>query len=163
GNAADAYIATVLGEYVTAYGYTSLTGPLNLLYYDAKTRQSYYLNAGMNTVSDPSGKIDPKNPIPGKSYVIGGAGAGLGALSHRFGRWPLNRVVQPVADLARTGFPITPIYAWTIKTRMSLFTKSGEWNAIFAPNGQPLTTGQTLIQTKLADTLSNFGKLGADY
>ena len=163
GNAADAYVATTLGEYVTAYGYTSLSGPLNLLYYDRNTNHSYYLNAGLNTVADPTGKFDPSNPVPGKSYVIGGAGAGLAALNKRFGRWPLSKVVQRAADLARTGFAISPVYAWTIKTRQLLFTKSAEWNAIFVPGGTPIAAGQTLIQTQLADTLTNFGKLGPDY
>lgn len=163
GNAADAFVATTLGEYVTAYGYTSLSGPLNLLYYDAQTKHSYYLNAGFNSVNDPAGKFDPSNPVAGKSFAIGGAGAGLDALNRRFGRWPFHQVVQPAADLARKGFPLIPIFAWTIQNRMPLFTKSAEWNTIFAPGGKAFTAGQTLMQTQLADTLTQFGKLGSDY
>ena len=84
GNAADAFIATTLAEYVTAYGYTSLSGPLGLLYYDAKSKTSAYLNAGINTVSDAGGQWDEAHPSPGKAYVIGGAGRGLEALYQRF-------------------------------------------------------------------------------
>jgi len=45
GNAADAYVAATVAEYVTAFGYTSLSGPIGLLYYDSKANSSLYLNA----------------------------------------------------------------------------------------------------------------------
>src|SRR5262249_19313597 len=51
GTAADAFVATTLAEYVTAYGYTSLSGPLNALYFDASSKTTSYLNAGINKVS----------------------------------------------------------------------------------------------------------------
>lgn len=85
GNAADAFIATTLAEYVTASGYTSLSGPLGLIYYEARTGKSEYLNAGLDAVSDSDGQWNDSAPFPGKSYVIGGAGRGLEALYKRFG------------------------------------------------------------------------------
>lgn len=163
GNAADAFIATTLAEYVTAYGYTSLSGPLNLLYYDAKTRRTEYLNAGMNTVSDPAGQFDHVNP--GKAYLIGGAGRGLEALYKRYGnkRIPFRELVAPAASLARDGFPISSNYAYAIKLRAPLFTNAPGWQALYAPGGHPLAAGTYLYQPAFADTLDSYGAEGADY
>jgi gamma-glutamyltranspeptidase len=90
GNAADAYIATTMAEYVTAAGYTSLSGPLYLLYYDQSSKKTEYLNAGLNTVSDPSGQWSEATKIPGTAYVIGGAARGLESLHQRYGSKNLN-------------------------------------------------------------------------
>ncbi len=165
GNAADAFVATTLAEYVTAQGYTSLSGPLNLLYYEAKTRRSIYLNAGFNKVSDPKAQFDVKNPIGGRSFVIGGAGRGLESLFQRYGsgRLGFKEVVKPSVDLAIQGFKLDDLYAWAIKTRSPLFKSSQAWNALYNKNGKLLAAGDTLIQTDLANTLTHFGNEGADY
>jgi gamma-glutamyltranspeptidase len=114
GSAADAFVATVLSEYVVASGYTSLSGPLNLLYFDASTQKTVYLDAGNNKVKDPTGQFDSKNPIAGKSFVVGGAGRGLEALFKRFGSGKLTfkELVTPaaswIADYSKKGVSLLP-------------------------------------------------------
>lgn len=163
GSAADAFIATTLAEYVTAYGYTSLSGPLNLLAYDAKSGATIYLNAGLNKVSDPTGQFDPAHPVAGQSFVIGGAGRGLQELHDRYGRLTFAADVTPAATLARQGFPLSKIYAFTIGSRAPIFPNATAWRAQFLPNGQVLAAGATLTQPALADTLTQYGAQGADY
>ena len=139
GNAADAFIATTLAEYVTAYGYTSLSGPLNLLYFDAKSNSSEYLNAGNNKVSDPKAQFNAQNPVAGQSYVIGGAGLGLFEFYKKYGSHKLNfkQLVKPAEKLARDGFSISSIYNWTINNRLPLFKKSQEWLSTYTKNEVP--------------------------
>lgn len=165
GNAADAFIATTLAEYVTAYGYTSLSGPLNMLYFDAKANASKYLNAGNNKVGDPKAQFDVKNPVPGQSYVIGGASAGLYELYKKYGSHKLTfaQLTTPAEKLARNGFTISSIFAWTINNRFPLFTKSKAWNSIYTKNGKPLVEGDTLYQPEFAETLKQYGRKGSKF
>jgi gamma-glutamyltranspeptidase/glutathione hydrolase len=165
GNAADAYIATTLAEYVTAFGYTSISGPIGLLYYDAKNKSSLYLNAGLNKVADSKAQFDKANPISGRSYVIGGAALGLESLYQRFGSKHLSFVelVAPSVKLARDGFSVYPSFAGSLRVRAPLFKSSPEWNKIFTKDGVPLKTGDILVQTDLANTLTHYGKEGSAY
>jgi len=165
GNAADAFIATTVAEYVTAPGYTSLSGPLYVLYFDAQTGKAYYLNAGLNTVADPLGQWSEQKKIPGTAYVIGGAGRGLDALFRRFGT--SNRMfkdlIAPSAELAKNGFAIDRSFAGTIRGRLPILKGSTCWTSLFTKNGKPMGVGDTLVQQELAETLTRFGQDGADY
>ncbi|OFZ83073.1 MAG: hypothetical protein A2583_12705 [Bdellovibrionales bacterium RIFOXYD1_FULL_53_11] len=165
GNAADAFITTTLAEYVTAYGYTSLSGPLNLLYFNARSRSSAYLNAGLNTVAAPDGQWSDSARIPGTSYVIGGAGRGLESLFQRYGgaKFTFANLVAPAAALAKKGFPISQRYADAIRKRMPVVGGSPDWKALFTKNGMPLRVGDILVQPEFADTLTGYGREGADF
>lgn len=166
GNAADAFIAATLGEYVTAYGYTSLSGPLNILYYEAASGGTSYLNAGINKVGDPNAQFNSASPVAGQSFVVGGAGRGLEALFRRFGggnHLKFSEVTAPAEATARKGFVISREYGWTIKNRAPLFANSQAWNAIYRKNGKLLISGDTFVQPALADTLAHLGAEGADY
>lgn len=165
GNAAEAYIATTLAEYVTAYGYTSLSGPLYVLYYDVKTKKSSYLNAGLNTVQDPEGQSKDKNRNPGIAYVVGGAGRGLEALFQKFkgSKFNFSDLSAPAVSLARKGFSISPTYAATLQAKLEKFKGSAAWMSVYTRNGKTLSAGETLLQPELAKTLERFGKEGADY
>ena len=105
GNAMDAYIAAVIMEQVAAPGTTSLAGPMGLLYYDAKTKKTYYLDAGFNIPKNGLGAFNfEKDQTTGKSVLIPGTVAGLEAASKRFGRLPFKNLFGPGIRAARTGF-----------------------------------------------------------
>jgi gamma-glutamyltranspeptidase/glutathione hydrolase len=165
GNAADAFVAATVAEYVTAFGYTSLSGPLYALYFDAKSGKTSYLNAGLNTVADPAGQWNDEQKIPGTSYVIGGAGRGLEALFMRFGSSgrPFKTLIAPSVNLAKTGFSITPSFARAIQSRLPILKGSKAWMSLFAKDGKPLAEGETFVQPELAETLTHFGEEGADF
>lgn len=57
GNAMDAFIAAVAMEQVAGPGITSLAGTMGLLYYEARTGRTYYLDAGFDTPRK-AGKFD---------------------------------------------------------------------------------------------------------
>ncbi|MGZ3690750.1 MAG: gamma-glutamyltransferase, partial [Pseudobdellovibrio sp.] len=140
-------------------------GPLNLIYYNAQTKKSEYLNAGLNKVSDPHSQFDSAHPVAGQSFVIGGAGPGLESLYQRYSNKKLSfkNLVDPAAQLARNGFNISKLYADALTTRAPLFTNSAEWNNLYKKNGHFLAENDTLIQTDLANTLDHYGSEGADY
>jgi len=165
GDAADAYVATTLVEYVTAFGYTSISGPIGLLYFDSKSKSSLYLNAGLTKVSDPKGQFETAKPVSGRSYVLGGAALGLESLYQRFGSKKLSfaELVAPSVKLARDGFTVYPSFAGSLRARAPLFKSSSEWSKIFMRDGAPLKTGDLLVQADLADTLSHYGNEGAAY
>ena len=165
GNAADAYVATTIAEYVTAFGYTSLSGPIGLLYYDSNANSSLYLNAGLNKVSDSKAQFDKAHPIAGRSYVIGGAAQGLESLYQRFGDKHLSfaELIAPSVKLAREGFSIYPAFAGSLRARAALFKSSPEWNKVFTKDGTPLKSEDLLIQAELANTLAHYGDEGSAY
>ena len=165
GNAADAFVATTVAEYVTAPGYTSLSGPLYVLYFDAKTQKTSYLNAGLNTVADSSGQWSDEKKVPGTAYVIGGAARGLEVLFRHFGssNRKFKDLIAPSVELAKNGFVIDPSFAGTIRARLPILKGSARWMSLFTKDGEPLKTGATLLQNDLADTLTRFGEDGADY
>jgi gamma-glutamyltranspeptidase/glutathione hydrolase len=165
GNAADAFVATTLAEYVTAHGYTSLSGPLSLLYYEAKDGKAKFLNAGLNTVSDPMGQRSDTARVPGTSYVIGGAGRGIESLYQRFGspRFTWKELVKPAVQLAKEGFKISPRFARAIRRRLPALNQSKDWLRLYTKNAGPLSEGDILLQPELAKTLTQVGELGADY
>ncbi len=165
GNAADAFIATTLAEYVTAPGYTSLSGPLYVLYYDKKSGKTAYLNAGLNTVAEVSGQWDDQKKIPGTSYVIGGAARGLEALHQKFGSHSqsFKDLVAPSVQLAKDGFVLDRSFAGAIRRRLPILKNSADWLSIYTKKGEALSAGDILLQPEMAETLEKFGAKGADY
>ncbi len=133
GSAADAFVAATVAEYVTAPGYTSLSGPLYVLYYDKKSGKTTYLNAGLNTVTDRSGQWSDQKQIPGTSYVVGGAGRGLEALYSRFGSrtFKFKDLIAPSVALAKNGFLLDRSFAGAIRTRTSVLKNSSAWMSIY--------------------------------
>ena len=165
GNAADAFVAATVAEYVTAPGYTSLSGPLYVLYYDKKSGKTTYLNAGLNTVADKSGQWNDQKQIPGTAYVIGGAGRGIEALYNKFGShtYKFKDLIAPSVALAKNGFVLDRSFAGAIRARARVLKNSAAWTSVYTSNGKPLAVGNILVQPAMAETLNNFADKGADY
>jgi gamma-glutamyltranspeptidase/glutathione hydrolase len=157
GSAADAAITTALVQVVLAAGsYVSFAGFMNLVYYDAETRQVQTLNASYNTLLD---ERDPRS-IPhadssnGRTVLVPGFFAGIEAAHRRFGRLPFATLFGPAIYFAAEGFPLPPSLAGMIRFRERVFDRSPAAKAIFRkPDGAGYAVGETFRQPAVAATL----------
>jgi|GEM_PF-1218557 len=163
GNAFDAFIAATFVQYVLTPGATSLGGPLGALLYDKKTQQIQYLDATYNSLQDAQGAWTPGSPSKGKSILVPGAPAGLEALSKRYGKLPLTKVLAPAIRLAKDGFVVSPVYSTLAKSLKQTLESTPYGKALFFPNGTVIQPGVVLKQPDLADTFTQFGKQGSGH
>jgi len=155
----------------------SFFGILSLVHYDAASGEIHYLNAGWNTVA---GEDDPLS-IPGeiggygdalygtgepsgRTALVGGFMRGVEAAVERFGRLPLNDLLEPSLYLAETGFPFHEQLAAYVEPRKADLGRLPASRAVFAgPDGEWLKTGDTFRQPALARTLRGIQAQGVDY
>lgn len=101
--------------------------------------------------------------LGGLAVAVPGELKGLEEVHKLWGRVPWEKLVQPVADLAR---------GWTVDRELlrrmndpqyfDFLTHHPDWAPIFAPNGRRLNLGDTIRMTALADTLEAIATEGAD-
>ena len=78
-------------------------------------------------------------------------------------RLPVQRLMQPAIDAARTGVRVTPLQAYILKTVAPICCANEDVRAVYAGGGQqPLGEGDILRQPELADSLEALGAEGAD-
>lgn len=135
GNAVDAAIAVAAALNVTEPCSTGLGGDCFILFYEAATKKVHSLNgsgrapAGLSRsrvmadcgLDPPSSPLDADgnatlgdlNPYHAHTVTVPGAAAGWCDAVDRWGstKLSLGAILQPAADLARRGFPVSPITA----------------------------------------------------
>jgi gamma-glutamyltranspeptidase/glutathione hydrolase len=164
GNAADAFVAATMAEYVLAEGGTSMAGQVGALVYDANKRVVDYLDAGYNNVGQPNGIWKENDPQLGKQIPVPGAIAGLEALATKYGTKKFVDLIEPAAKLARDGFPINPFHACMIEWRApELLGRSEYFRRIYFPQGRALRAGDTLRQPEVAAFLAGLQQQGSAY
>ncbi len=167
GNAIDAAIAAnaVLGL-VEPTG-NGIGGDLFAIVWDAKTKKLYGLNASgrspYNLTLDyfkENGidKIPSYGPLP---VSVPGCVDGWFELHEKFGKTPMNEVLQPAVNYARNGFPLTETiaYYWN---RSSFLKRYPGFEEIFFPGGNAPKKGEIFKNPYLASTLELIGKEGRD-
>jgi gamma-glutamyltranspeptidase / glutathione hydrolase len=90
-----------------------------------------------------------------------GMPAGVCEAARRFGRFPLERLVEPAAQLAREGVPLNPQQAYIVEILAAIVTSTPEAAALFAPDGRLLRAGDRLRQPELGVALERLGSEGA--
>ncbi|USG66391.1 gamma-glutamyltransferase family protein [Brevibacillus ruminantium] len=91
--------------------------------------------------------------------TVPGAPAAWAELSRRFGKLPLQEVLQPAIDYAENGFPLSPTLAHYWKLAFERFSQVGKgaefaaWFDTFAPNGRPPKVGEIWRSPGHAETL----------
>ena len=159
GNAVDAAIATNAMMGLVEPHYNGIGGDVFAIYYEAKTKKLYGLNAGGWA---PSGLTPallrsknitrmPQNGI--YSVTVPGAVKGWEMLRKRFGTLPMSDLLAPTIFYADDGFPVTEVVAryWSEGARKL----AADPNAAktYLPNGHPLKEGEVFKNPDLADTL----------
>jgi gamma-glutamyltranspeptidase/glutathione hydrolase len=172
GSAADALVAVQAMLGLVEPQSSGLGGGAFLVYYDAASgalttldgRETAPLAATPRLFQDAAGE-----PLAFFDAVVGGLSVGtpgtpaLMEKAHQmWGKLPWGELLQPAADLAATGFAVSPRLAALISEdaeRLSRFPATAEY---FLPGGTALTAGDTLVNTPYAETLGTLAREGAD-
>lgn len=171
-NAADAALSMALAQVVHSAGaWVTCAGIFTLVYFDARTRQVYSLDAGFDTVRD---ERDPMT-IPkltfgaeavakdiGRTVLVPGFMAGVEAAHRRFGSIPFERLFDAAIDIAERGMVIDAALARNLAR--TLFTRLPESRAFARKaDGSLYQAGDVFRQPALASTLRAVARKGADY
>jgi gamma-glutamyltranspeptidase / glutathione hydrolase len=169
GTAADAAVAAALASCVAETVMTGLLGGGHAIYWNGRTALN--LDCFVDVPSG-GGSSPVELHVPfGEElvhYAVGpgtcavpGLPAGLGALHERFGRLPWARLVRPALALARSGVRMPPAHAACLTMLAPVFTLTDAGRSIYAPDGDPLETGDLLEQPGLVDALELLAVEGA--
>lgn len=114
--------------------------------------------------------LDEKgNVIPGKStngylaVAVPGTVMGLNAALKKYGTMTLKQVMVPAIDLAKNGFLLTSGDVNILAKNTENFKQQPNVAAIFLKEGKPYQVGDRLVQTDLANTLTQIANKGTDY
>ena len=168
GNAADAAVAAgaVLG--VVEPLSCGIGGDLFVIYWDAKSKKLYGLNASGRSPFDLSRDVFLKQglrEIPDEgplSWSVPGCVSGWDDLLRRFGSRSLAEVLQPAIGYAEQGFPVSEIIA---RDWQSAAEDLARWPAsaeTFLPGGRAPAVGQVFRNPRLAATYRALAAGGAD-
>jgi gamma-glutamyltranspeptidase / glutathione hydrolase len=183
GTAADAAATVAFTQIATDLGsVVSYAGVTNLLYYEAKSRKVYALDAGWGSYAHETDAgtipttdvsiITGQTPTAGASgggalgrqTLVGGFMAGMEALHQRFGRLKFADLLQPAIWYAENGVPISPpMEAWFRSRQTQLWrTREGRRFASMSDGSLP-KVGDLFRQPDLARTLKAVAQEGAAY
>ncbi len=172
GTAVDAAIAANATIGLMEPTGSGLGGDLFAIVWDAKTRKLHGLNASGRSPASLSleqlraelrklgvTRIPDTGPLP---VSVPGAVDGWFELHARFGKLPMQELLQPAISYARNGFPVTEIIArgWAANARV--LSKYPNFAATFMPGGKPPAKGDIFRNPQLADTLGAIAAGGRD-
>jgi gamma-glutamyltranspeptidase/glutathione hydrolase len=188
GNAIDAAIATAFALAVTHPAAGNLGGGGFAVVYLASPRQVATIDfretapatASPTMYLDDQGRLLPNHRLGPRAAGVPGTVRGLGLLHRRFGRLPWHQLLEPAINLARNGFPVSPVLARSLNAQ--LFDSTGPLDpaaqlgaglhrlaafpasvaAFRRPDAQPWQPGDRLTQPDLAQTLQRLADQGPD-
>jgi len=155
GSAADAAVAIAATLSVVEPWFSSaLGGGTWALYFDANTRRVTSLD-GVGPVGSLASVADFA-PRAGQVGVhqsnVPGAWDGWMLWLDRYGRLELGEVLAPAIAAARNGYQVSGQMRLWLNQQAPTFPDRPDTAAIYAPEGELVTVGQTLRQTDMADT-----------
>jgi len=168
GTAVDAAIAAnaVLG--VTEPEMNGIGGDIFAIVYDAKTKKLYGLNgSGRSPYSLTLEEFKKRGlkyiPTDGPLAVsVPGCVDGWFTLHSRFGKLPVQQLLQYAIQYARDGFPVADetVYYWRLNEQKLRKFPNGA--TVYLPNDKPLARGEIFKNPQLANTLDKIAKGGRD-
>lgn len=97
--------------------------------------------------------------------TVPGIPAGWVSLSEKFGKLPLEEVLEPAAKIAEEGFPVASNVASLWKRYFNIYSQALEkypilktWFDVFCPDGRPLKAGEIWSSKGHAKTLREIAK-----
>ncbi len=88
---------------------------------------------------------------------------GMVTALERYGRMPLELVIQPAIDLAKNGYYLSYVQARSLNSRFETFSKyEGSKKYFTKEDGVPFNEGDLLIQKDLAEVLEQVARYGRD-
>lgn len=163
GNAADAVLAASITQTVVEPHMCGITGVFSMLYFDAKTGKSSYVNGGMNAPLAPLTGWSAKALETGLGAGVPGFWAGFEASLAKHGSKTKKDLCAAAIAYARDGFEVHPFMWGEIYAQQNLFNRQNEGREIFFPNNRMVQPGEMLFQKKAADTLERLVAEGNKY
>jgi gamma-glutamyltranspeptidase/glutathione hydrolase len=178
GNAVDAAVACVLMSFVAE---SPLTGPgaggFMLLHTAAGEDHllDFFVAAPGKGLESPKpaalvpidvqfaeGALQRFNAGP-SSCGVWGTTQGVAEALRRFGSVPLAKLCEWPAGAARAGVEVTPIQAFLFTVLEPILRSTPEAEAIYAPNGRLLQSGDSIRLPELGDLLERLGAEGPGF
>ncbi len=163
GNACDAALAASVAQTVCEPHMTTITGVLSLLYHDAASGKTTYVNGGMNVPLAGLAGFSPADLRTGRGVGVPGFWAGFEAALARHGSKPRSELLAPSIRLAREGFPIHPFLYGEMFAQLDSIGLTEAGRRIFMPDGALLPPGALLKQVEAAATLERLAADGSQY
>lgn len=181
GTAADAAATVVLTQIATELGsVVSYAGIMTLLYHEAKTGQTYSMDAGFNSyrhetdpLSIPSNDFGvplPGAPAPtpggadGRKTLVPGLMAGVEGMHGRFGRLSFAQLFAPAVWYADQGIIINDKLEKYFALRQKYLARTPEGQQFLHQAGNELPrAGELFRQPALAATLREVARHGSQY
>jgi len=173
GNAIDAAIAANAALGLMEPTGNGIGGDLFAIVWHAKSQKLYGLNASgrspkaltltklqqeLSTLKRDT--IPPYGMLP---ISVPGTVDGWFELHNKFGKLPMQKILQPAIDYANNGFPVSELisYYWQ-KSVPRLAPQVGSFKTTFTVNGKAPRKGQIFKNPELASTLSQIATDGRD-
>ena len=170
GNAIDAAVAVGFALAVVLPNAGNIGGGGFMVLHDDKTGKDVAIDfreiapakASRDMYLDSQGNvIDGKSLFTHDASGVPGTVAGMEYALKKWGTMPLSKVLEPAIKLADKGFIVSDVLAQTLKEEKSTLGKWSASKAIFFKNGEPLKSGDLLVQKDLAKSLRLIAKQGA--
>ena len=170
GNAIDAAVAVGFALAVVLPNAGNIGGGGFMVLHDDKTGKDVAIDfreiapakASRDMYLDNQGNvIDGKSLFTHDASGVPGTVAGMEYALKQWGTMPLSKVLEPAIKLADKGFIVSDVLAQTLKEEKSTLGKWSSSKAIFFKNGEPLKSGDLLVQKDLAKSLRLIAKQGA--
>ncbi|MCL4201379.1 MAG: gamma-glutamyltransferase [Pirellulaceae bacterium] len=168
GNAADAAIAANAMLGVVEPMSCGIGGDLFAIYWDSKTQSLYGLNASGRSPYALNRQVFAERgletvPIQGPlSWSVPGCVSGWQTLLDRFGTRSLAELLEPAAQTAEAGFPVTEVIAHFWRGAENSLRKHAGSAAIYLIDGRRAPRfGEVFRNPTLADVYRQIGREGA--
>ncbi|MDI3527930.1 MAG: gamma-glutamyltranspeptidase / glutathione hydrolase [Tenuifilum sp.] len=168
GTAVDAAIAAnaMLGL-VEPTG-SGIGGDLFAIVWDAKSQKLYGLNASGRSPNSLTldyfkqkgiTHIPAFGPLP---VSVPGCVDGWFELHQKFGRLPMNQILEPAITYAREGFPVSELIAYYWQGNARRLKQYEGFADVFMPNGKAPSKGEIFKNPYLANTYELIAQKGRD-
>lgn len=168
GSAVDAAIAANACLGLMEPTGNGIGGDLFAIVWDAKTDQLHGLNASGRSpnsltldwlIDNGYTSIPSHGPLP---VSVPGCVDGWFQLHNKFGKLPMNQVLQPAIDYAEQGFPVSELIAYYWGRSANFLSKYEGFSDVFTPNGIAPKKGDIFKNPALANTLKKIANGGRD-
>jgi gamma-glutamyltranspeptidase/glutathione hydrolase len=171
GTAADAAVAVAATLGVTDPFVSGIGGGGYFVYYDARAHRVYTIDGRETAPAAANSRlfIDPRTggPLAFATAVTSGRSVGVpGTLMtwqqalRRWGRFSLAADLRPAEQIARQGFPVSPVIGEDIRENAFRFDQFGSTRALYLPGDRVPPVGRRLRNPDLARTYEQIGRAG---
>ncbi|MEM7082900.1 MAG: gamma-glutamyltransferase [Pseudomonadota bacterium] len=168
GNAVDAAIAANAALGLMEPTGNGIGGDLFAIVWDQSTQTIHGLNASGRSpatltldylIEQGLDKIPSHGPLP---VSVPGAVDGWFELHEKFGKLPMDDILEPSIRYAEHGFPVTELIAYYWNRSVPILSKFPGFSEVFMPNGVAPKKGQVFKNPDLANTYRILAKEGRD-